>query len=181
MGHRAFVVGVVVSFALLAARSAQAEPLNTAALEALTKVCMPASEGAKAPRDLALANGYRRDEHAPAGLERVFPLAALSASFTAQSDAGEVHVVSTVMPPPATPYSCAVTVRGEAANLPTDLDASLTKAGYRRNEPKTSAVARMLDYQRNVGDSIDRVLGLFNLQPQPGDWTAILVAYRVGG
>jgi hypothetical protein len=164
---------------LASAARADPPPLTQAAVGALRTVCMPASEGSVAPRDLASTAGYARDAAAPAGLQGLFPLAALSASFSAPAQGGEVHVVSTVMPPPATPYSCAVTVTGSAADLADTVESQLAVAGYRRNARPSRPGVRMLDFQREAGGGIDRVMGLFNLQPKPGEGDALLVAYRV--
>ncbi len=160
--------------------TASAEPLQSAATSAFTDICILASEKSKAPRDLALAAGYRADRRAPAGLEGILPLAALSASFSAPSDTGEVHVVSTVMPPPASPYSCAVTVNGDPTGLQADLETRLLQLGYRRNSKEPTEKVIFLDYQKDAGGGIDRVIGVFNRTPKQGEGAVLLIAYRVG-
>jgi hypothetical protein len=125
-----------------------------------------------------MAAGYKRDDAAPAGLSRVLPLSQFSASFTAPSAAADIHVVSTVMPPPATPFSCAVTVTGHGEDLEKELGVALTAAGYTLNSAADRGPARLLDYQKTTGTAVDRVMGLLR-RDQPSSREAILIAFRV--
>lgn len=150
------------------------------AVNAFAKVCLTASESSKPARDLALAAGYKPDAAAPAGVARVFPLARLSASFTVPTTDGDVHILSTVMPPPATPFSCAVTIKDHGADLEPLLIAQLAASGYAANRIVDQGPARMLDFQKTTGDAIDRVLGLIP-QDEAAGGEAILVAFRVQG
>jgi hypothetical protein len=167
---------LAVCGSLAAASAAYAQTAEEAAVSALFDVCVPASETSGAPRDYAVQAGYQPDAQADPGLRNVFPIAGLS--FTAPSSEGKVHVVSTVMPPPATPSSCLVTVAGNVSNVFALVRLRLEALGYAANVPRQSASVAFLDYQKTTGGAVDRVIGMHNLNPQ-GDGDMLLVAYRV--
>jgi len=169
-------VGAIGALALMAASPAMSQSVQDAAVQAFTQICIPASETSTAPRDLAAAAGYQQGGRLEPGLRGMFPTAGLS--FIAPSDEGRVQVVSTVMPPPSTPYSCLVTVEGDANGVFAGVTAYLTAQGYAPNDAANQSGVEMLDMQKTDGAAIDRVIGLRNLNPQ-GDGDMLLIAYRV--
>jgi hypothetical protein len=170
---------VCVLAAVLAAPAAQAEQGPSAAFAAFSKVCLPAAEQAVAPRDLALKQGYTRDEHADPGLATLLPLTQLSASFSVPAETGEVHIVSTVAPPPADPTSCAVTVSGDAADFRGRVEQLLVSLGYQRAAaPDTEAVS-YLAFAKPGRGGVYRVLGLFNRHPKAEEASLVIMAYRM--
>ena len=157
---------------------AKAETLSSAAVAAFEKVCVPAAEGSVAPRDLAQAAGFSREQRSPPGLETMFPLAALSASFSVPTPSGELHIVSTVVPPPATPFSCALTVTGIAPDLSAQIEALARKRNYREKQRMAQDRASTVLYEQTVGNAFNRILLIMNSAPRAYDGGAVIVAFR---
>ena len=160
------------------AGAAAAEPVNVVARRAFSEVCRPASERSIPPRDLAERAGYVAQERLPEGIAESTPF---SRAWRAPSDSGEVYVVSTVLMPPATPFSCLVAVYDSTPVLFDMIFPELAAAGFKPNFQMTrdTPTARMFKMDRSAKSAVDAVLGVaFLTKPKAGP-TATLLAYRV--
>ena len=157
---------------------AAAEPVNAVARKAFGEVCRPASERSIPPRDLAERAGYVPQERLPEGIAQSTPF---SRAWRAPSDSGEVYVVSTVLMPPATPFSCMVAVYDSTPVLFDTIFPELAAAGFKPNFEMTrdTPTVRMFKMDRSAKSAVDAVLGVaFVSKPAAGP-TATLLAYRV--
>ena len=186
MTLRATLLGAAALAGAALAPSAQAQSsqpsLGASAAAAFADVCLPASEGSRAPRDLAQRLGFRRDAAPPASLIRMLPLGAGTASFTAPSSTGKVSVISTAVPPPATIYSCMVAVTDGDDATWTEVTARLRAArpGYADNAGTSNGLAQAgMDLQVKQRNGLDRILGVRIPNAQPGAPNMVFLAYRV--
>jgi hypothetical protein len=176
-------IAVILSLVLFSVHAAVAETPKEAGLTSFISICLVASEQSKAPRDLAKAAGLLESKERDKGIEALFPIAALGINFDVPSNTGKVRLLSTVMPPPATPYSCMITVDGNVDGIETDIESRLGAVGYTKRNNRSTEQVIVFQYQKLnpklANQPVDNVIVIRNLKPN-NNGDLILVAYRVG-
>jgi len=156
------------------------------AIEALSKVCQPALENEIAPRISAEKVGMTRDATPPSSVAMQFPVTALgSASYSAPVAGGRVHVVSTVMPPPASPYSCVVALDLDAPDLIEKVRAGWTGPGSRyqiqpgRPDLQDKVDQIVLNAVDPKTGAVDKIIALRLREPLENKMRSMILTYRV--
>ena len=158
---------------------AHAEPLSSVSWRSFEAICLKASEESIASRDLAEQAGLTREAGPPAALIGMLPLGESTASYLALADTGRVHVISTVVPPPATPFSCMVAVEGgDDATWSGLLDGMSATPRYASNTGSQNDTGSGFDFQFDDGGAINRVIGIRHPFPTPGVPNMMFLAFR---
>ena len=185
----AAVVLAVLVLAHAAAPSAQGLPEPADAAEnALKNVCRPAVEKSIAPRDLAEPLGFRRDLSPAAAVEKLFPMTQIgSASYGKEVNGGTIHVVSTVVPPPANPFSCLVELDVDAPGLVDRIKAAFSGPGSRyvympqasKGSPTDKVYIVALDAEDEKAKTDDKIMAFAARDQRPDQIHAFILVYRV--
>lgn len=165
---------------------AQDRSPTEAAIDALSKVCQPALESEIAPRLSAEKAGLNRDVAPPPVVALKFPITKLgSASYSAPVAGGRVSVVSTVLPPPASPFSCLISLDVDAPDLIERVRESWLKPGGRYQaqpgaaDPENKIDQLVLNAVDPTTGAIDKIIAIRLRQPAENAMRAMILTYRV--
>jgi hypothetical protein len=161
-----------------------AQDSSDVVLSTLRTVCQPSSERSVAARNLATAAGFAVESSPPDVVRRDFPAAALGGvSLSKAIGGGSVHVVSAVIPPPATPYSCLIVSDVDAPTLIQKTMAAYSGPPSRyRVIPDTGhgAVDTLTLNASDGGDGpVDKIIVLRRIPSATSPALTMVLAYRV--
>jgi hypothetical protein len=180
-------VALGVTLAWASASAAEDRSPAEAAVEALSQVCQPALEQEVAPKISAEKIGMTRDAAPPPALVRQFPITQLgSASYSEPVKGGRLYVVGTILPPPVSPYSCAIWLDVDAPELVAQIRDKWQgeKSRYAVLAPAPDPEGKLEQITLNAVDpetgAVDKIMAIRRIQAEPGNPMRVLVlTYRV--